>query len=34
MKIYNPRNKIKKSNLNKKDLLGIPRVKEYKYLGI
>ena len=34
MKIYNPRNKIKKTNLNKKDLLGIPRVKEYKYLGI
>ena len=34
MKIYSPRNKIKKNNSNKKDLLGIPRVKEYKYLGI
>ena len=34
MKIYNPWNKIKKTNLNKKDLLSIPRVKEYKSLGI
>ena len=34
MNIYNPKNKIKKTNLNKKDLLGISRVKEYKYLVI
>ena len=35
MKIYNNHNNNKnKSNLNKKNMEGIPRFTKYKYLGI